>query len=344
MESARVTLKDIANECGYSVNTVSRALRGDTRLSTQTREKIQRTAKEKGYIRNNLASSLRSGASHIIAVIVNDIRNQHFTSMISEIEIFLRHAGYDMMILCTQLEEQGRQIGTQMVHVAISQSVDGILYFPYSDDKPVVDFLEQSGIPFVLVDRWIPDVSADLVRCDDVAGGALAGEHLLALGHKKFAYIRGPMNNSAQIDREAGFVKKLKESGISGKDIRLVDRADMDYAIKHNTVMQLLSPLDFTAILAFNDEIAYRIINAFRAAHIKIPKDISLMGFDHIRKYVPYHAPLTSIFCTQEYNIGEIAVNLLLKRIADPSMPKQSKVLPVKIYNEGTTGAVRKLL
>ena len=69
-------------------------------------------------------------------MIVNDIRNQHFTSMISEIELFLRQAGYDMMILCTQLEEQGRQIGTQMVHVAISQSVDGILYFPYSDDKP----------------------------------------------------------------------------------------------------------------------------------------------------------------------------------------------------------------
>ncbi len=146
-----------------------RALRGDTKLSEQTRKKIQQTAKEKGYIRNNLASSLRSGASHIIAVIVNDIRNQHFTSMISEIELFLRQAGYDMMILCTQLEEQGRQIGTQMVHVAISQSVDGILYFPYSDDKPVVAFLEQSGVPFVLVDRWIPGVYADLVRCDDVS-------------------------------------------------------------------------------------------------------------------------------------------------------------------------------
>ena len=88
MEPVRVTLKDIANECGYSVNTVSRALRGDTKLSEQTRKKIQQTAKEKGYIRNNLASSLRSGASHIIAVIVNDIRNQHFTSMISEIELF----------------------------------------------------------------------------------------------------------------------------------------------------------------------------------------------------------------------------------------------------------------
>ncbi|MFR3702867.1 MAG: LacI family DNA-binding transcriptional regulator, partial [[Clostridium] leptum] len=179
MEPVRVTLKDIANECGYSVNTVSRALRGDTKLSEQTRKKIQQTAKEKGYIRNNLASSLRSGASHIIAVIVNDIRNQHFTSMISEIELFLRQAGYDMMILCTQLEEQGRQIGTQMVHVAISQSVDGILYFPYSDDKPVVAFLEQSGVPFVLVDRWIPGVYADLVRCDDVSGGYLAGRHLL---------------------------------------------------------------------------------------------------------------------------------------------------------------------
>ena len=141
-------------------------------------EKINKPPTGEGYIRNNLASSLRSGASHIIAVIVNDIRNQHFSTMISEIELFLRQAGYDMMILCTQIAEQGRQIGTQMVHVAISQSVDGILYFPYSDDKPVIDFLEQSGVPFVLVDRWISDVSADLVRCDDLAGGYLAGKHL----------------------------------------------------------------------------------------------------------------------------------------------------------------------
>ncbi len=199
-------------------------------------------------------------------------------------------------------------------------------------------------MPFVLVDRWIPGVSADLVRCDDVSGGYLAGRHLLELGHKRFAYIRGPMNNSAQVDREAGFLKKLKEAGIPDSDIRVIGCGDMDSAIKNNAIMELLNPLDYTAILAFNDEIAYRIINTFRTAHVKIPKDISLMGFDHIRKYVPYHAPLTSIFCAQEYNIGEIAVDLLLERITNPDMPKQARVLPVKIYNEGTTGAPRKLL
>lgn len=343
MEPVRITLKDIANECGYSVNTVSRALRGDTKLPEQTRLKIQQTAQRKGYIRNNLASSLRSGASHIIAVIVNDIRNQHFSTMISEIELFLRQAGYDMMILCTQIAEQGEQIGTQMVHVAISQSVDGILYFPYSDDKPVIDFLEQSGVPFVLVDRWISDVSADLVRCDDFAGGYLAGKHLLELGHKKFVYIRGPLNNSSQVDREAGFLKILRESGIPETGIRIIDCGEIDHAIKHNSIMDLLEPIDYTAILAFNDEIAYQVINTFRAAHIRIPRDVSLMGFDHIRKYVPYHAPLTSVFCAPEYNIGEIAVNLLLERIANSSMPKQARVLPVKIYNEGTTGPCQKI-
>ena len=152
------------------------------------------------------------------------------------------------------------------------------------------------------------------------------------------------MNNSAQVDREAGFLKKLKEAGIPDSDIRVIGCGDMDSAIKNNAIMELLNPLDYTAILAFNDEIAYRIINTFRTAHVKIPKDISLMGFDHIRKYVPYHAPLTSIFCAQEYNIGEIAVDLLLERITNPDMPKQARVLPVKIYNEGTTGAPRKLL
>ena len=147
MEPVRVTLKDIANECGYSVNTVSRALRGDTKLSEQTRKKIQQTAKEKGYIRNNLASSLRSGASHIIAVIVNDIRNQHFTSMISEIELFLRQAGYDMMILCTQLEEQGRQIGTQMVHVCISLTATINPWWLFSNKAACLSYWWTVGFP-----------------------------------------------------------------------------------------------------------------------------------------------------------------------------------------------------
>ncbi len=128
MEPVRVTLKDIANECGYSCEHRIPGASGRHQAFGANPEKNSANRQRKGIHRNNLASSLRSGASHIIAVIVNDIRNQHFTSMISEIELFLRQAGYDMMILCTQLEEQGRQIGTQMVHVAISQSVDGILY------------------------------------------------------------------------------------------------------------------------------------------------------------------------------------------------------------------------
>ena len=125
MDSVRVTLKDVAEVCGYTANTVSRALRGDTKLPEATCEKIRRTAMELGYIRNSSASGLRSGRSGNIAVIVNDLHNLHFCDMLSKMDVELRRAGYNMMVLCMQLNEE---LGRQMIDTAISQSVDGILH------------------------------------------------------------------------------------------------------------------------------------------------------------------------------------------------------------------------
>lgn len=126
MKGNRITLKDVAEACSYTVNTVSRALRDDPRLPPATRTKIRQTAVTMGYIRNSLASTLRSGKSGNVAVIVNDIHNLHFCNMLSKMDVELRRAGYNMMVLCMQLDES---LAEQMIHSAISQSVDGILFF-----------------------------------------------------------------------------------------------------------------------------------------------------------------------------------------------------------------------
>ena len=105
MKAGRTTLKDISNACGYTVNTVSRALRNDPHLPESTRVLIQDTANSMGYIRNSMASSLRSGRSHIVAVIVNDLHNQHFCDLLNRMDRELRKADYNLMILCMQLDD-----------------------------------------------------------------------------------------------------------------------------------------------------------------------------------------------------------------------------------------------
>ena len=161
MKAARITLKDIAGACGYSVNTVSRALRGDERLSEATRSLIRETAGRMGYIPNTMASSLRSGRSRMIAVIVNDLRNQHFCDLINRMDRELRARNYNLMILCMQLEDE---LAEKLIHTAISLSVDGILYFPSFGQRHYIEYMTANGMPFVLLDRRVNELDADTVR------------------------------------------------------------------------------------------------------------------------------------------------------------------------------------
>lgn len=335
----RITLKDIARQCGCSVNTVSRALRNDTRLSDATLSSIKQTAQDMGYIRNGLASSLRSGKSHLIAVIVDDIQNQHYSTVINQMNSYLADAGYDMMILCTQADEV---TCLHMINVAISHAVDGILFFPYTDNPYMANLIWENQIPFVLIDRGITDVSADLVRFDDYAGGCLAGTHLLNLGHRKFLYIAGPAGNGAQIERERGFADTLVHAGIPLTDIRILSAEDTIAAIANDSLMKLLSPIDYTAIFSFNDLMAYPVMDRLRMDGYSIPGEISVIGFDYIRQAVPYLLPLCSVSHKPEYNIAETAVRLLLERIKKPSASPKIQVLPVTVYEkDSTTGPAK---
>lgn len=337
MAVSRVTLKDIANITGYSINTVSRVLRGDTRLPESTRETIQKAADEAGYIRNNFASTLRSGSSHLIAVVVNDICNSHYNYVIADIERYLRSAGYDILILSSTKEGDAHQTGSHIIQLAITQSVDGILYFPYQHDHASIDFMNRSGIPYVLVDRSIQGVCADVVRCDDYAGGKLAAEHFLSQGHRRFLYLQGPSYSSSQTDRQRGFTETLSAAGIPEENIHFMPDVLLYQPDSYDVILQYLKKDSVTAALVFRDEMAYLMINRLYSRGIRVPRDLSVIGFDHLYGFFPYLQPLTSIFCPEDHSLGRSSAELLLKRIGDSSRGPQDIVFPVKLYSEGTT-------
>ena len=333
MNGSRITLKDVAEACGYTVNTVSRALRDDPRLPPATRAKLRQTAFEMGYIRNSLASTLRSGKSGNVAVIVNDIHNLHFCNMLSKIDVELRRAGYNMMVLCMQLNES---LAEQMIHSAISQSVDGILFFPYHDNPSHIEYMENHGIPFVLLDRWIQGKVTDNARCDDLQGGYLAGDHLARLGHRRYLFLSGVNQSSSQLDRLEGFRRAMRDHAVPDKGIRVVPGEIVEGALAERHVGDLLFPMDYTAIISFRDEVSYPVMLALEEQLIAIPRDISIVSFDHLRGEIPYLPKLTSIYADGE-SVAVHGVRLLLKRIADRSLPPQVTVLPVRLYDEGTT-------
>ncbi|HCI73984.1 MAG TPA: hypothetical protein DHV42_05525 [Lachnospiraceae bacterium] len=340
MTAARITLKDVARETGFSVNTVSRALRDDSMLSGQTRAVIQKTADDMGYIKNNFASTLRSGTSHLIAIVINDISNPHSSYVISDIERYLRTAGYDVLILKSSKDGDENLSGNHIIRIAVTQSVDGILYFPYQHDHTSIDFMERSEIPYVLVDRKVDGVEADVVCCDDVGGGRLAAEHFLGQGHRSFLYVRGPAYSSSQIDRERGFVGALREGGIPLSDIHFLSDGILYRPDGAGRLAALLKKEGITASLVFRDEVAYLMINQLKKVGVNVPQDLSVIGFDHLYGFFPYLQPLTSVFCGADQSLGQTAARLLLGRIKNPSLPAREKVFPVELFEEGTTRAL----
>jgi len=335
--SGRITLKDIAERCGYTANTVSRALRNDERLPENTRKTIQSMAREMGYVPNRSARALRYGSSRTVAVIINDINNPYYANLLSQIEQELRERNYHAMILCVQLDER---LADEMIRLAISQQVDGILFFPFNNERHI-RALHESGIPFVLIDRWIPGVEADIARIDDFEGGYALARHLLDLGHRRFLYMAGPFVNSSQIDRQSGIVKALSEAGIDPeKQMRMIAWDDIPGNATPKVVTPLLEPFDYTAILAFNDVLAYHALNALNAKGLRVPEDISLVGFDHIRWRNTYLPPLTSI-AAKAQGVASAAIEMLFDRMKKPALPFRHRVMPVKIHMDGTTQAVR---
>ena len=334
--SSRITLKDIAERCGYTANTVSRALRHDERLPESTRLAIQKLAREMGYVPNSSARALRYGSSHTIAVIINDINNPYYSNMLSQIDQLLKAKNYHPMILCSQLDEN---LASEMIRLAISQQVDGILFFPFNNAQHIRD-LRASGIPFVMMDRWIANVEADIARIDDYAAGYTMAHHLLLQGHRRFLYMAGPFVNSSQVDRQNGITEALQAAGLDlDTHLRILPWDSMPDVPAPADVFKLLEPLDYTAILAFNDVLAYHASTALYAAGISVPDRVSIVGIDHIRWHNTYLPPLTSITVDGQ-SVAETAIEMLFGRIETPDIPFRHRVLPVRLHDDGTTRSI----
>lgn len=328
----RATLQDIAKACGYSANTVSRALRNDSRLPLETRNAIIQTASLMGYIRNSSASTLRLGTSRTIAVIVNDISNPYYSNMLSEMDVLLQQQDYHMMILCTQVNDD---LAEKMIHLAISRSVDGILFFPHNNADHI-EYMRRAGVPFVLLDRWIKGVTVDTARCDDEMGGRLVGEHLVALGHRKMVYLAGPNVNSSQLDRQAGLTGALEKAGLPSGSLKVIPWQPYFQKPQPGELQAVLEPINYTAMITYNDELAYYCMNDLRLQGVRVPEDVSLISFDHIRRGHAYLPPLTSVTADSP-GVVETAVKLLLNRIDHRDLPPQIVVIPVRIFDEETT-------
>jgi LacI family transcriptional regulator len=307
----KVTMKDIAKETGFTINTVSRALKDKDDISEATRKLIKETAKNMGYISNTIAGALRSGVTKSIAVILGDISNPHFSIMVKEIEKAARNHNYSTFIINT---DENCDLEAEAINSALGKQVDGIIICPTQKSTENIEFLQKTRVPFVLIGRYFKELQTDYVICNDVNGGYLATKHLIEKGHQNIMFLNGPSYISSAFERHEGYKKALSESGIQ-YDSALVHEMSITSGESKRMVRKILEGgVKFTAVFAFSDMIAWETIYILNKAGFKVPQDIAVIGFDNIQSKLSFPMPLTSI-STSKSKMSRRAVDILLKRI-----------------------------
>lgn len=308
-----VTLKDIARETGYSVNTVSRVLRDKPEIADSTRQTILEVAETMGHVRNMLASSLRSGVTHTIAVILGDVANPHFAIMMSEIEHYARLKGYATFLLNTDEDEQ---LELAAIQAALRQSVDGIILCPAQKTPRNILYMKEKGLPFVLIGRRFAEIPTNYVVCDDELGGYLATKCLLDSGHREVLLLNGLGHISSAAERRAGYLRAHAKAGLAPRRELMVEIPVTASGCAKAIDRLMQKRVSFSAIFAFSDMFAWKSWACLKRHGLRVPEDVSIIGFDYIHSRLELPFQLTSI-SSQKRRMSTTAVDVLLAAIQE---------------------------
>jgi LacI family transcriptional regulator len=323
------TSHDVARLAGVSQPTVSRALRDDPSVSAETRRVVREAADSLGYILSARGRSLSTRESGQIGIVVSDLGNPFYLQVLDTVHDALARAGRRMLVLTPDGDDQA------LLTRLLDGSMDGAILTTTPLDSGVPSALMRRNFPFALLNRTIDGPACDSCTVDNVAGARLAAEALVRLGHTEIAALFGPQATSTGRDREAGFRAVLEEAGIPLPDAR-VRRGPFDFAYGHAGTEALLR-LRPTAIFCANDVIALGAFNALRAAGIRVPDDLTLIGFDDISMAAWEVFELTTV--RQDIaRMVETAADLVLERVAAPGRPPERIVLPPTLVERATHG------
>lgn len=330
-------MKDVAREAGVSVNTVSRVLAGKPDVSPETRAKVLAVVERLGYKPNRLARGLRSNRTGTIGVIVTDIANPFFGSVVKGIERAARGLDYSLILQDT---DENYELEKKAVELMLAERVDGVLITPVQSGTESLKLLRKAGVPFVLLGRRFDDFPADWVVTDDVRGGSLAAEHLISLGHRRIGMISGPLRISSARARLEGFLKALSSHGITPDDGLILSDAitvEDGYRLTTELLEARRAP---TAIFCYSDFVAFGAVAALRERGLRVPGDVAVVGYDDVPLSRYLEVPLTTVRIPKE-ELGKAALELLFHRLQrDQNREAPEGVeLPVELVVRASTTA-----
>ena len=329
-----VTISDVAKKANVSRATVSHVINNTRYVAEETRQRVEETIEELGYRPNVLARSLRLGQTHTLGLILPDSSNTFFSEIGRGIEIAAFESGYNV-ILCNSDEDPQKE--KLYIDILTKKRVDGIILVSTCSHTDVLRSLEKLQTPIVLLDRDLTDLDLDTVLTDNKAGGLMATQHLISLGHQRIACIAGPSSTSPSAQRLIGYKQALSEAGIPF-DESLVKSGDFGALSGLTMGNELLSlPEPPTAIFACNDTMAIGVLRAATEKGLHVPDDLAVIGFDDIELASYTNPPLTTI-AQPKFEMGSKTAQFLIQRIKNPQDDRQYETLPVSLVVRTSCG------
>jgi LacI family transcriptional regulator len=337
MIKPRVRLRDIAEDLGLAVITVSKAIRDHPDISKRTKARVQERIRELNYQPNWAARSLATGKSFSIGVVVPDLVHPFFAEVVKGISEEVRADGYSVMIASS---EEDPKMERQQIEFFLGRQVDALILASAQPTVEIIQLIESLAVPFALIDRRVENAVCNFVGVDDQRIGNMATEHLIDVGCKRIAHIRGP-EISTGIGRVQGYRTALEAHDMKIRSEYIVSRDSSDTRADtsgYEAMKRLLAmnPVP-DGVVCYNDPTALGAIKAIAEAGLRIPQDIAVIGAGNDRYASELRVPLSTI--DQHHNsIGRRSAKLVLRAIAadEPLKPKTVLLTPELIIREST--------
>lgn len=334
-EVVAATMKDVAQKANVSTATVSRALMNPDKVSQATRNKVEQAALDVGYLPQSQGRNVKRNESRTILVIVPDICDPFFSELIRGIEVTAAAQGY--LVLIGDCAHQNQQEKT-FINLIITKQIDGMLLLgsrlPFD-----ASIEEQRNLPpMVMANEFAPELELPTVHIDNLTAAFNAVHYLQNLGHQKIACIAGPEEMPLCHYRLQGYVQALRRTG-TVVDPHYIARGNFTYEAGAAALSQLLAlPTPPTAVFCHSDVMALGALSQAKRSGLRVPEDLSIMGFDDIALSQFCDPPLTTV-AQPRFDIGREAMLLLLDQLNGQVVNSGSRLLDCELIERGSTSA-----
>ncbi len=330
------TIREVAARARVSVATVSRVANNSGYVSMDLRERVEEAMQTLNYKPSAPARSLRRQQTQTVGVLFPQLNQPFFSTLAFALEKSLFAEDYRTLI-CTSEEDTLKEAA--YIDILLRQRVDGVILVPTGQDAEVFDRLFRAQIPVVLIDRDLPDLPISRVLTDNY-GGAYAGiVHLLSLGHERIALIGGPSYSRVTKARLAGAQQAFIDFGAEQDPSLTMIGSLAEFELGYQVALRLMRrPEPPTAIFALTDVVAVGVMHAAAQLGLAMPDDLSVMGFDDI-PLAAYVIPELTTVAQPIYGLGQTAVEILMRQIAEPERPTETITLETHLIVRKSTAA-----